>query len=222
MQYCENCRVYVRGNKERCVLCGNRLSPAEGREKEPNLFPDIPPEYERHLALRIMILVSVTAIVASFAARMIFPTSVNWPLYVLFGLLSIWLSLIIIVRKRHNIPKTIVWQVSIVSVLSIFWDWQTGWHGWAISYFIPFVFVAAILVMYITGKITRLRIRDYIFYAFLSGLFGIIPVVFIAADLADVVYPSIISVAANIIFLSALFIFHGGNIQKELEKRMHL
>ncbi|NCB52095.1 MAG: hypothetical protein EOM54_09480 [Clostridia bacterium] len=222
MQYCDNCRVYVRGNKERCVLCGNQLSPAGRGEEEPDLFPDIPPEYESHLALRIMILFSVTTIVASFAARMIFPTTVNWPLYVLFGLLSMWLSLIIIVRKRHNIPKTIVWQVSIVSVLSIFWDWQTGGHGWAADYVIPFAFVTAILVMYITGKITRLKIRDYVFYALLSGLFGIIPVVFIIFDLAEVIYPSIISVAANIIFLSALFIFQGKNIKKELEKRLHI
>lgn len=224
MQYCNNCRVHIRGNMERCVLCGNILSPDEsGPDAEyGDVFPEIPPEYERHLAMRIMVFVSVAVIVASFAVRMIFPSDVNWPLFVLFGLGSMWLSLITIVRKRHNIPKTIVWQVTVVSVLSLLWDSATGWRGWSVNYVIPTAFVVAILVMYITGKITKLKLSNYIFYALLSGLFGVIPTLFIVFGLANVLYPSIICVAASVIFLAALFIFLGGNIRKELKKRMHV
>lgn len=222
MRYCENCRVYIRGNRGRCVLCGNALSSAGDEAADESVFPDFPPEYERHLAIRIMLLVSISVIVVSFAVRMIFPTSVNWPAFVFFGLLSVWLSLIIIIRKRHNIPKTIVWQVSVVSLLSLVWDRQTGWLGWSVDYVIPTVFAAAILVMYITGRITRLSLNDYAFYALLSGLFGVVPTLFIVFRLADVLYPSIICVAASIVFLSALFIFHGGSLKRELNKRLHI
>jgi hypothetical protein len=224
MQYCSHCRVNIRGNMKRCVLCGNILPPDEnGPDLEYGaIFPEIPPEYERHLAMRIMVFVSIVAIVASFAVRMIFPSDVNWPLFVLFGLCSMWLSLVLIIRKRHNIPKTIVWQVTIVSVLSVLWDGLIGWRGWSVNYVIPIVFVVAILVMYITGKITKLRLSNYVFYALLSGLFGIIPTLFIVFGLADVLYPSIICVSASVIFLAALFIFLGGNIRRDLKKRMHL
>lgn len=231
MQYCNQCRVQIRGNTDRCVLCGNLLnsgadvrnSPrAEAGRSGKEVFPEIPPAYERHLAIRILVFISFAAIVASFAMRMIFPSGVNWPLYVVLGLVSMWLGLIIVIRKGYHIPKTIMWQVTVVSILSVIWDKMTGWRGWSIDYVIPAVFVAAVLVMYIIAKITKLSIRDYITYALLDGLLGILPVLFIVFDWVSVYYPAIICAAASITFLSAIFIFQGDNIRKELNKRMHI
>ena len=153
---------------------------------------------------------------------MIFPTDVNWPVFVIFGLLSMWLGLIVVVRKRHNIPKTIMWQVTVATLLSVFWDWQTGWRGWSIEYLIPMIYVAAELVMYITAKIMKLSARDYITYALLDGLFGILPILFILLGCVKMLYPSVICIAVSVIFLSAIFIFQGEDIKNEWNKRMHI
>jgi len=222
MQYCSQCQVRIRGTKDRCLLCGSTLATLNDDEGREEIFPDIPPAFESHLAIRILIFISFTAVIASFAIRMIFPTDVNWPVFVVFGLVSMWLGLIVVVRKRHNIPKTILWQVAVVTLLSVFWDWQTGWRGWSFDYLIPIVYVAAELVMYITAKIMKLSIRDYITYALLDALFGIIPIVFILFHWVKTIYPSIICVAVSIIFLSAIFIFLGENIKKDLNIKMHL
>ena len=220
MQYCSHCHVKVRGEKEKCPLCGNGL-PNNGDTEKQQLFPHIPPSYERHLAIRIMVFISIAAVVASFAAYIIFPIDVRWPLFILFGLASMWISLIVILSKRHNIPKTILWHVVIVTLLSVFWDWQTGWRGWSLDYVIPIIYVAAMVVMYVTAKIMKLSIRDYITYAFLDGLFGIIPIAFLLLKWTNVLYPSIICIGASVIFLAAIFIFQGDNIRSELDKRMH-
>lgn len=222
MQYCSQCRVLIRGRRERCVLCGNTLSPSGGAEDSEDVFPDIPLAFERHLALRILVFISFTAAVASFTIRMIFPSSVNWPLFIIFGLVSLWLGLIVVLKKQHNIPKTIMWQVAVVSLLSVFWDWQTGWHGWSLDYLIPIVCVAAELIMYITAKIMRLGIRDYLAYALLDGLFGVFPVLFILFHWVKALYPSILCAALSVIFLAAIFIFQGDQIKKELKKIMHI
>ncbi len=193
--------------------------PDHGREA---VFPAIPPAYERHLAIRILVFISFATVVASFAIRMIFPTDVNWPLFVVFGLVSMWLGLIVVIRKKHNIPKTIMWQVTVVTLLCVFWDWQTGWGGWSISYLMPMICVAAELVMYITAKIMRLGIRDYLIYATLDGLFGILPIIFILFGWVRMLYPSVICIAVSVIFLSGIFIFQGENIKNEWKKRMHI
>lgn len=222
MRYCSHCRVLIRGKNQRCALCGNTLPVPELVDEQEGIFPEIPPTYERHLAIRIMVFISFATVVASFAIRMIFPTGINWPIFVVFGLISMWLSLIIVLRKRHDIPKTIMWQVAIVSLLSVFWDWQTGWRGWSLDYIIPIVSVAAVLVMYITARIMKLGFRDYITYALLDGLLGILPVLFILFDWVNTPYPSIICVAISVIFLSAVFIFQGEKIREELNKKMHI
>ena len=133
-----------------------------------------------------------------------------------------WLGLVVVLNKRHNIPKTIMWQVTVVTVLSVLWDLLTGWRGWSVTYLIPIVYVAAIIVMYITAKIMKLSTRNYVTYAFIASLFGIIPVLFIVFKWVKTLYPSIICVTISIIFLAAIIIFQGDNIKKELGKGLHI
>lgn len=222
MQYCSHCRVNIRGNKNECPLCWNTLQPDSSSIEQDEIFPAIPPAYESHLAIRIMVFISIVAVVASFAIYLIFPSDINWPLIAVFGLLSMWLSLIVVIRKRHNIPKSIMWQVTLASALSVFWDWETGWRGWSLDYVIPVACVTAMLVMYVTARIMKLSVRDYITYALLDCIFGIIPVLFILFDWINISYPSTICISISIIFLAAIFIFHGEDIRKELDKRMHI
>ena len=220
MRYCRNCNVHIREKRDKCVLCENKL---EGlQENSENIFPEIPPFYESHLALKIMIFISIVALVISFGINIIFPSKINWPILFMLVVISIWVGLIIIVQKRYHIPKKIIWQVIIVSILAVFWDYKTGWRGWSLDYVIPIACVSAMIIMYITAKIMNLSISDYITYIFLAGIFGIIPVLFIIFNLVDISYPSIMSIGASIILLSAILIFQGKEIKSEIIKRMHI
>lgn len=222
MQYCSHCKVSIRGNNTGCPLCGNVLPQEDEANAHPEVYPNILPYYERHLALRIMVFATVVTIVVSLVIFQLFPAKVNWTFFVLLGLISMWLNLIVVIRKRYHITKNILWQVTILSILSVFWDYATGWHGWSLDYVIPFLFVAAMLIMYVTARIMKIGARDYITYLLLDGLLGIIPILFIRMDLISVIYPSVISVGISIIFISAIFIFQGDNIKSELIKRMHI
>ena len=222
MKYCNTCKVNIRGMKERCVLCGNTLITKDNKTGTEDIFPVVPPYYKSRMAMRILLFISLSTVVVSFAIRMIFPTSFNWPIFVLFGIASAWLSMAIIIIKGKSINKVILWQATFIPVLAIFWDWQTGWRGWSVDYLIPILYLAAEVVMYVTAKITKLRIRDYISYAFLGGIFGIVPILFILFKWVNTPYPSIICAAISLIFLMAVFIFHGHHIKHELNKRMHI
>lgn len=221
MKYCNHCNVRITQDKEKCILCGNFVS-AIPDEKPEKIFPEIPPAFESHMVFKIMLFISITTIVISFVIDMIFPSFINWPLLMVFGLISIWLGLFVIFQKRYNIHKKIIWQVVIVSFLSLFWDWNTGWQGWSITYVIPTIFISAMVLMYVTGKIMKLSVRNYIIYALIDGVLGIVPALFILFGWVRIIYPSIISVGISIIFLSAIFIFKGKEIREELNKKMHI
>ncbi|MGB4588641.1 MAG: DUF6320 domain-containing protein [Clostridiaceae bacterium] len=222
MQYCNHCKVSIRNPKEQCPLCGNKLAPLDDELEKKEIFPSIPSYLKSHLTLRILILVSIILVVFSFSIYAIFPTKMNWPLLLTFGIVSIWLDLIFLVQKRFHIPKKIVWQVAIISLLSVFWDWKIGWIGWSITYVIPFLCLIGMILMYSIAIIMKLSTRDYITYVFIDALFGIIPIIFILFNLVDVIYPSIISIAISVIFLAAIFILQGKSIISELDKRMHM
>lgn len=221
MLYCSYCKVHIHGETNQCPLCQNLIVPDKDAASHDK-FPRIPLTYERHLAIRIMLFFSVAALVVSFVVHYLFPSPVNWPLWILLGLASMWFSLIIVIRKRYHITKNIMWQVTLVSVLAMVWDWATGWSGWSLDFVLPTVYVVAMLVMYVLARIMKLSVRDYITYLLLDGVFGVIPILFILCDWVNVVYPSLVSAVVSFLFLSAILIFHGDSIKAELSKRMHV
>ena len=222
MQYCNHCKVYIKDKRDKCSLCDNILSNSDIKNTQEQIFPVIPPFYESHLAMKIMIFISIIAVVVSFAINMVFPSSINWPLLFLLAVASVWIGLIVIIQKRYHIPKKIVYQVAIISGLSLFWDWNTGWRGWSLDYIIPIACVSAMVMMYVTARILKLSTRDYITYSLIDGIFGIIPILFIVFDWVNVIYPSVISITVSIISLAGIFIFRGNEIRNELNKRMHI
>ncbi|TJX15906.1 hypothetical protein E9840_01760 [Tissierella creatinini] len=222
MRYCNHCKVYIKDNTNKCILCGNTLPIEYKQNIESPTFPYIPLFYESHMPIKILSFISISAIVISFAINMIFRSDVNWPLLVMLGLVSVWIGLYVIIKKRYHIPKKIITQVIIISLLSVFWDWKTGWRGWSTTYVIPIIIVSAMIIMYITAKVLKLSTRDYITYFLIAGILGIVPVIFILFHWVSIIYPSIISISVSIISISAIFIFKGDEIRLELDKRMHI
>ncbi len=220
MQYCEHCKVHIRGNRKYCPLCQNTITGSGSDEEE--IFPKVPVTYQYNLMIRVMLFISISIAVISFAINIMFPVNVNWPMFIIAGILCIWISLAIVIRKRYNIPKTIIWQVAVISVLAVIWDWRTGWRGWSLDYVIPIVCVVAMIVMYITAKIMRLGVRDFIIYIVLDSIFGIVPGLFLLLNLLEVKYPSVVSITVSVLSLAAVILFEGDNIREELDKRMHL
>lgn len=221
MQYCDNCKVSLKGNHKICPLCGGIIPASE--EKYEELFPHIPTIYQEfNLLIRIMILISISAVIISFSVNAIFTKESRWSLFVAAGILCMWISLFIIIKKKHNIPKTIVWQVALIDILSILWDKSMGWIGWSIDFVIPAVCIGAMIVMAIAAKILKIGVRDLIIYLFVDVIFGFIPIIFILLDCLNILFPSIICVAASAISLSALILFAGDQMKAELNKRMHI
>ena len=221
MQHCEHCKVTIKGNNHLCPLCGGMLQ--EKGEKEEETFPNLPTIYQEfNIFIRIIILISIAMIAFSTALNIIFFSGSRWSLFVIAGVLCMWISLFVIIRKKNNIPKTIVWQVVLIGVLAVLWDYSMGWHGWSLDYVIPTACVAAMIVMAIAAKILKIGVRDLIVYFLVDAIFGFVPLVFILLGWLGVVFPSVICVAVSAVSVSALILFEGENIKVELNKRMHI
>ena len=221
MQKCDNCNVSLKGNYEVCPLCGGILR--ENEEKSEEVFPNLPTIFQEfNIFIRVIILISIAAIVISFAINLIFTKDSRWSLIVAAGIACMWVSLFFIIRKKNNIPKTIVWQVVLISVLSVLWDWSMGWLAWSINFVIPTICFGAMVVMAIAAKILKIGVRDLIVYLFIDIIFGFIPIIFILTGILSVAFPSVICVATSAISLSALILFQGDNMKAELRKKMHI
>lgn len=221
MQKCDKCRITLQGDYRVCPLCGSIVQNKE--ESSEDVFPYIPTIYQEfNIFIRILVFLSIAAVVISFAVNVMFTKDSRWSLLVAAGVACMWLSLFIIIRKKNNIPKTILWQVFLIGILSVLWDASMGWRGWSLDYVIPSICVGAMIVMAIAAKLLKTEVRDLIVYLMVDVIFGFIPIIFLLFGSLNVIFPSVICVATSAISLAALIIFEGDNMKSELNKRMHI
>ncbi len=220
MQQCTHCKISVTGSHQRCPLCQGELA-GEPCAKE-DVFPVLGQAKRKRLFFKIGIFCSSAAALICLAINFMLPGPVWWAGYVAAGLASVWLLLGFALRKRHNIPKAILWLVVLCSVLALLWDHFTTNNGWAIDYAIPISCSCAMVTLMILPRILRMRISDYLFYLIIDILFSILPIVFYFTGLLnDTLIPSVICVCIGLVSLCALLVFEGREMWQELTRRGH-
>ncbi len=219
MKYCDKCRVTIRGNEAVCPLCQNRLSGTD----EEEIFPAVPTIYRQfELFFKLLILLTILAGISCVAVNLILPQSGYWSVFVVLGILCFWISLAYAVRKKDDIPKSITAEVVILSLLSIGWDWFTGWRGWSLDFVLPITCIAAMISLAIIARVTKMPAGDYIVYLIVDILFGIVPLIFYLTGLVSIVTPSVVCIALSVLSLSVLILFEGKNMLQEIVKNFHL
>lgn len=219
MKYCEKCRVSVRGGRERCPLCNAVLQ----GEQEPGGFPILPDEHRRRrLWTSILALVSVAACVICLLLNFVFRQDGLWSLFVLGGVLCMWIMLGIALHKQRNIPKTLVWEVFVVSLLCVFWDSCTGRKGWSINFVMPIICMGAMVTLVFMFRLFHVPSGSLIVYLLVDFLLGVVQLLLLLFGWITVQLPSLLCVGLSLIMLAAMLIFRGKQVKEELKRRLHM
>lgn len=220
MLYCKSCKIRLLGKYRRCPLCKGDLS---GEADAENVFPTVLPQMETHHALFAWLAFGSAAAAAVCAAvNLILPSDGWWCGFVICGIISSWISLALVLKKKANIPKTVLWQVGILSLLAYVWDRFTGSKGWSLNFVLPILCTSAMVAMSVIARVKKLNIQNYIFYLVIDCVFGILSFTLLAAGKITEVIPSAICFASTVIFLAALLIFQGKALLAEIQRRFHL
>lgn len=164
------------------------------------------------------IVIAVLAVCIEYGWRQQFHVS-----FLIGGLAaSTWLLSAMAFYKRHNLLKSAMWQLVILTNVCVLWDVLTGWKGWSVTFIYPIMSVFTLLVMLGITKIYKREAAEYMIYVLMAAMYGLLlPILFIITGLVHLVVPSMVSVAVSMILLAALAIFRGKEMQDELEKKFH-
>lgn len=220
MRRCEACAVGIEGTWERCPLCGASTAGAS----VPDPLPAVPLDFSRRRVLRILFFASLGVILVSLAAQLLFnrgDAGVGVLRSIWLGVVALWLVVIMAVRKRRNVAKGTAYVVILLGGVSAYWDYLTGWHGWALSYAVPATCACSIVAVLITVRVMRTEVGEHIVYSWMTAVLGLVPVVFLA--LGWVRQPAV-SVVCGVLSLVALAMQLASlrETRHELAKRLHL
>ncbi|MCI8331470.1 MAG: hypothetical protein HFE78_01390 [Clostridiales bacterium] len=210
----------IAGDHTHCPLCGGNVTGEAEKKCYPVLVPSKP-----NLTKKIMQISTIAVFAAQIictAVNVLVTPTIWWCLYTLFGLICGWVWLAIGLAKKENMKKSIAWQLVVVSLFSLLWDIGTGWRGWSVDFVFPSIYTCALLVLLLLARLLHVPVRDYIIYAGLGAVLGIIPVIFMATGLVHVLIPSVVCVSVSLIVICTLLLFHWKAVHGEVMKKMHL
>jgi hypothetical protein len=139
--------------------------------------------FSRRRVLKVLFLTSIAVIVASFVAQLPFNRGLDeigvlrsvW-----LGVCTMWLVVLMALRKRRNVAKGTVYLVALIGLACVYWDYLTGWHSWSLTYAVPIVCACSVVAVLITVRVMSIEIGDHILYSGLTVLLGLAPIVFLA------------------------------------------
>jgi len=172
--------------------------------------------------LRLLFLAAAAAAAVCGAVLLCAPRY-SWPaLSVLGGVGSGCLSVGIAVRKRKKPFKAVFWQICVLSVLAVAWDYGTGFRGWSLDFVLPILYACTMLAMAVTARLLRLQVQDYLVYLMMDILLGLLPLLLLVSGALRAAYPAAVCVSVSLILLAVLVLFEGPALRGELRRRLHL
>ncbi|MFC7621457.1 DUF6320 domain-containing protein [Microlunatus sp. GCM10028923] len=221
MKRCADCAVDIEGDWANCPLC---TGPVAGQAVRSPL-PAVPLTFSRRRVLRVLFLTSIAVILASYGAQLLFNRGIDeigvlrsvW-----LGVITMWLVVLMAVRKRRNVAKGIVYLVALIGLACVYWDYLTGWYRWSLTYAVPIVCACAVVALLITVRVMRIEVGEHIVYSGLTVLLGLAPIGFLAFGWVTNPVPSAICGSLSVLTLVALQLVSGPDVRHELAKRLHL
>lgn len=221
MRHCYNCNVDIKGEHNACPLCHESLL-LENKSAEQNPYPDIPLRFNKQHVVKILIIISLLIIGLWFIIEGLSSRPTTPLKLILLGVMSMWLVVLIIIRKRRNIAKGIVYLIVSLSLIGVYFDYLDGFGGWSTTYIVPIICSFSLIAMFIAVRVVRLEVGEYVLYLLIAALLGLIPALFLLFDWVTQPIPALLSVGLSGIMLILILVFWGSDILGELKKRMNI
>lgn len=220
MSYCEKCDVTIQGDQEYCPLCDEWLSVIE---KEPNPYPNIPLKFNRYKLINLLLFLSVILAVGLLIINYLFLKSQGAVIQsILLGISTLWLSTLIILRKRRNIAKGLLYLLITLNLLAIYSDYLYGWQGWSLSFALPFSSMIVLFALILSLKFVKLSLRDGLLYILISAVLSTIPGILVVLDIDVSPVPAYLSTFLGLTLLLFILVQYGDIIKKEIIKRFRI
>ena len=161
--------------------------------------------------------------VLGFCADYIYDQTFVLSLTAFAGIGTMWFLTYMAYAKRHNLLKSILWQLIVCSFGSVLWDYFIGWGGWSLEYAVPILSIISLVSMLVLRIIYKYEENEYVIYIILASVFGaVFSIVTILFGWVKMVIPAVISIGLSVITVAGMLLFKTSEMTEELEKKFHI
>ncbi len=208
MQYCQKCKINIRGNKTKCPLCQGRLS----QSPENPAFPSIKKNTMTTLSIikiATFCFLTLEIVMASvwFLAEHELKCPIPWAWLVMVGAVVVWVDLLLAIYLRNNVMKIITMEAYIAMIVDYGIDRMTGFLGWSVIWMIPATFIGLGLATALIGIIGKLKLENYIIYLLVDTVFCMFQIIPVLHGTNSFGWPAVICMALYLILAAGTIVF---------------
>lgn len=187
-------------------------------------YPELKETKELEMKVyKIFTFLCIVAIVFMIDLDFSYRPTVRWTLFSAGGVASMWLASTIGFFKRYNLLKNAMWQLVIMTNVSILWDWMTGWRGWSIDFVVPIVSMVILLFMIVVAAVQKWPAKEYMSYLVMASTYGLVlPLLLLVFGAVQLQLPSLIGIAVCFVFLVGILLFKWKEFREEMYKKFHV
>ena len=217
MRKCPECQVSVKGEWDKCPLCEAPLD--SNVTVTPSSMPDVPLQFNRRFITQFLMAFSLIVVAVILGIGLLYHGRIQLFQGAAFGIITMWLAVLTLIRKRRNIAKSLLYLLIILSLMCIYLDYTIGWSAWSLTYAVPIICSSTLISMIITAIMTRMKPGDYVLYWAAVAILSLVPMIFLLIGWIQFQTPSLISFGFGLIVLIYMLVTKGQVIWGEIKKR---
>ncbi len=221
MSRCNNCKIQITDETDKCPFCQCVLVKDEGRveDKYPQAWVTV---RKFHLLENIVLFLSILAeavlVYINYTGTPFFAWSLIAGLVLLYA--NVVLRLAVIGKSGYMFKTICLVLTAIVMLIAI--DYLTGYNRWSLNYVMPagILFMdAGILVLMI---VNRRNWQSYMMAQLFTIILSIIPIILLEIGEVTFSYLTIIAFAVSVFIFLGTLIIGDQRAKTELKRRFHI
>ncbi len=219
MQYCQKCRIQIRGNKACCPLCQATL----GGHPEPDVFPVLKKNpFTSVMIARICTFILISWLIILGAIELITHFQVGWAFAAGLVGIIIWLDVLIGLTYRSDMLKMITSQTYIIMLICLAIDILTGFRSWSLSYILPIGFLWLVFATLGIARSLDMGMNEYIVYLVVDIFLCMLQLIPVLNGWNHFIIPAVVCMTVMAILTAWALIFNFGQVKNAVLKLLNL
>lgn len=221
MNQCHNCGVRVKNST--CPLCHRGIAYSSSTEKnEYPTYPTVNADKKGKIIAKVALFIAISLISVAFVINLLTPSHNLWFIYFVSIVFYVFITIYHTILSPSHIGGKILVQLVCLSGLLVWLTILSGGGKWALNYIVPFLVIAATLLITVITLRKRMSWRSYVGFILSMILIGFVPVLFYIVGIVTVLWPSIITALYSFLTLIGMLVFSDTTFKSELLRRFHL
>lgn len=217
MTKCNKCNIKLNTSGDICPLCNSEI-----KNNGNSIYPIIKNNLSKQLLMKKIFFIHCIVCMIIILINYLCTPNVKWSLFVVIQLILTYFIFKKVLSGRNKILSLLFMLNFITCIISIFWDYYTGFNGWSINYVLPSLCICYGIFMIVLRIVKYLAFKENTSYIYLNVCIAFVPLILIKLGMITFPILSMLSAVMGVINLLILIIFGWSNFKEDIRKKLHM